>query len=178
METTNGIYYERRQRNVPLDSDERRVSVRRMQNRSFPIDRRRLAMEVRRFERDPLEIPVLLKTEEAEHSCYTQNISPGGISILSLANVDVGSASTLRFYLVDSPGMKVAGQVVYCRPVELKGSRLYLVGIKLWGINDVEKEMLKSSIEKNHARRLSSGNRLLSIHIVMEKETTKASNTF
>lgn len=166
METMNGIYYERRQKNIRPETDERRIFTRRRQNSPFLTDRRRLASEVRRSEREPLEIPVLLKVEGREHSGYTQNINLGGISIFSQSKVEAGSALTLRFYMVDFPGMKVAGQVIYCRQVDLKGS--YSLGIKFWGINDIEREMLKSAIHKHDTRILAHGNKLLSIHIAIE----------
>ena len=75
-------FYERRKETKPVGVDKRQIAERRAQEKAISPEQRRLASQIRRYEREAFKIPVRLKMQEQEVSGYTHDMSPELVSIL------------------------------------------------------------------------------------------------
>src|SRR5579862_7687971 len=91
-------FYERRNGGKLVEFSNRRIAQRRNgQEPASAEQRRRLATQIRRYEREAFRIPVRLKIEGNEVSGFTHDISPEGILVFTGIALRSGMPMSLRF---------------------------------------------------------------------------------
>jgi 3-oxoacyl-[acyl-carrier-protein] synthase-3 len=149
MDMSATLFYERRKEGKPIVFQDRRIVQRRKQESMIPQEHRRLASQVRRYERDVFKIPVRLKIQETEISGFTQDVCPEGLLVFSDTALRPGAPMALKFSFGEHLCyLHISGQVVFCRTSVGDGSTLHAIGIKFSGIRDFEKKILTSAIEE------------------------------
>ncbi|HLB02782.1 MAG TPA: PilZ domain-containing protein [Nitrospiria bacterium] len=142
-------FYERRREISPVDFYNRRITERRREEFTVSQEHRRLASQVRRYERDTFKIPVWLQIQGREICGYTHDISPEGLLVFIDRVLNAGTAMTLKFsFGTNVCHLNVSGQVVFCRLVEKEGSPWQAVGIKFSAIREFEKTILTSAVQE------------------------------
>jgi len=140
---TTMTYYERRKENKPTEFSDRRIAHRRNQEKAISQEHRRLASQVRRYEREAFKIPVRLKFQEKEISGFTQDICPEGLLVFTDTALSPGMPMTLKFSFGEHVcHLNISGQVVFCRSTEHEGPTQHAIGIKFSGVRDFEKKIL------------------------------------
>lgn len=148
MITEASTFYERRKRIIGIDFNDRRVAERRVDQKVGSPERRRLASQVRRYERDDIRIPVRLQAYGVEVSGSTENISLEGILIYSNAALETGTATNLQFSFGEGVCYtNIVGQVVSCRLVENHKLSCHAIGIRFNAIRDFESKILNAVIQ-------------------------------
>lgn len=159
------LFYERRQREVSISYPDRRKKERRKGHQSDLVDnqkvqssncieaihpeKRRLASQIRRYEREIFKIPVHLKIEKKEISGYTHDISPEGLLIYSDAILTLGTPLSLQFSFGENLCyLNISGQVVFCRKAENNDSSVYTMGIRFSAIREFERKILISAVQE------------------------------
>jgi len=142
-------FYERRKESRPVDFYNRRIAERRRQKIAASQEHRRLASQIRRYERETFKIPVWLQVQGREICGFTHDISPEGLLVFIDKVLSSGTPMTLKFSFGASVcHLNVSGQVVFCRLVEKEGSPWQAVGIKFSAIRDFEKKILTSAVQE------------------------------
>jgi 8-amino-7-oxononanoate synthase len=169
MSTTT--YFERRKEQLEIDFKDRRNSERRSRNQTATPDRRRAASVLRRYERELLKIPVVLRVQGKEIPGVTEDFSPNGLKISSPVAIPSGTPMSLQFSFGDSVCyLNISGRVAFCLPPQsLEGQSGYLIGIKLSGVQEWEQKILISAIEEIGRNRSVNAKSLLSI--TLSKDT-------
>lgn len=166
METATLRFYERRKQSSLIDFNDRRMTERRKQDLTCSLDLRRLASQVRRYERNGFKIPVRLQIDGKEISGHTQNISSEGLLIFSDIALNPGTPMDLHFSFKEGVSfLKLSGRVVFCRFVEQDGSSQRALGINFSGIRDVEQMVLASAVRTYKDKNMPHDASLLSIDI-------------
>jgi 3-oxoacyl-[acyl-carrier-protein] synthase-3 len=143
------LYYERRKEEKPVDINKRNNGGRRNGGKTVASEQRRLASQIRRYEREGFKIPVRLKTSDGEVSGFTHDICPEGLLVFSETSLSPGSPLSLRFFFGESfCSLNISGQVLFCRLVEKEGAARHAIGMKFSGIRDFEKKMLASTVRE------------------------------
>jgi pyrroloquinoline quinone (PQQ) biosynthesis protein C len=116
---------------------------------AFSPERRRLASQERRYERDALRIPVLLQLQEKNISGCTRDITRGGLLVLSDTALRVGTPLILQCSFGEVCHLNLAGQVVYCRSTNgTAAPGPYAAGIKFAGLRNWEEKILSSALQE------------------------------
>jgi acyl-CoA dehydrogenase len=146
---TATVFYERRKVSRPIDFSNRRIVKRRKQEIAVSEEQRRLASQVRRYEREAFKIPVRLKVQEKEIAGYTHDVCPEGLLVFADTRLSAGTPMSLKFSFGEHVcHLNVSGQVVFCRLSEHGGKTRHAIGIKFSGVQDFEKKILTSAIEE------------------------------
>src|SRR3989304_3329234 len=94
---TSTTFYERRRQDLSLGINNRRAANRRSRHMPYSHDRRRLASQIRQYERESLKIPIRLQMGEETISGYTHNIGSGGLQVFCDPILRPGISVTLQF---------------------------------------------------------------------------------
>jgi len=141
------LFYDRRKEAKSVETNKRKNPDRRSQENEVLPEQRRLASQIRRYERDSFKVPVRLKTKDSEVSGYTQDISPEGLLVFSDVSLNPGTPMSLQFFFGEFFwALNISGQVLFCRLVGKEGTARHAIGIKFSGIRDFEKAILTSSV--------------------------------
>src|SRR5579884_340030 len=139
MITEVSTFYERRKNIIQIDFNDRRVAVRRADQRLISPERRRLASQIRRYEREHIRISVLLQTDGLEISGYTENISLEGLLFYGNTTIQTGTAIILQFSFGDNVCYaNMVGLVVSCRLTKNHKLPSHAIGIKFNGTRDFD----------------------------------------
>src|SRR3990172_12464904 len=142
-------FYERRNESRQVHFGDRRITQRRNHEKAVSLEHRRLASQIRRYERETFKIPVCLQVQGREICGFTHDISPEGLLVFIDRVLNAGTAMSLKFSFGENVcHLNVAGQVVFCRSVEKEGSPWQAVGIKFSAIRDIEKKILTSAVQE------------------------------
>ncbi len=141
-------FYERRRVPATIDCKDRRIAQRRTQVIAFSPDRRRLASQGRRYDREALPIPVLLRVQEKNVSGCTRDIARGGLLVLSDTALRVGTPLALQCSFGEVCHLNLSGQVVFCHPNGTASSGSFAAGIKFVGLRDWEQRILSSALQE------------------------------
>ncbi len=142
-------FYERRKESEHINFQDRRIIQRRKYEASISQEHRRLASQMRRYEREAFKIPVRLKVQDKEISGYTHDICPEGLLVFTDTAMSPGTPMALKFsFGRDVCHLNVSGQVAFCRSTENNGSNRHAIGIKFAGVRDFEKKILISAIQE------------------------------
>lgn len=137
-------FFERRRESLDINFDDRRKEDRRDKIISTDTQRRRLASQVRRYERERLRIPVCIKVGDKEIPGYTHDISPEGLSVYSDTALDVALSDsilmTLQFSFGNVCNLKIFGYIVSCREKT--------IAIKFSQIRDWEQKILSFAVKE------------------------------
>ena len=104
--------------------------------------------ERRRYERGPLGIPYRLRFQGKELSGYTEDISSGGLGLVSDPYLSLGTPLSLHFSFGNLCYLNISGQVVFCCLIERQGEPYHRLGIKFSASRDFDRKVLKSSIQE------------------------------
>jgi 3-oxoacyl-[acyl-carrier-protein] synthase-3 len=138
-------FYDRRKEKLLIDFPERRISKRRNGESTTAQERRRLAYQVRCYDREDLRVPICLNIKGKDVAGVTREISLAGLSIVSDTDLDVGTTMALRFSFGENLCyMDLLGEVVFCVLSNTNGR--FLVGIRFPVIRHWEQKLLKSII--------------------------------
>lgn len=175
MKSSGVAFFERRKAETPIGIINRRISERRSHEKPISSEHRRLASQVRRYEREPFKIPVRLEAAGKEISGYTHDISPEGLLVYSDIVLSTGAPMTLQFSFGENfCYLNVSGQVVFRRLVEKEGALTLATGIRFSGVRDFEQKMLTSVVQalkqNNKREEKSSLSVLLSKNIQGERQ--------
>jgi pyrroloquinoline quinone (PQQ) biosynthesis protein C len=133
---------------------------------SYSPERRRLASQVRRFERDSFKLPVYLKMDKKEMAGHTHNISPEGVMVFCEAALKPGTPMSLQFTFGSNICyLNVAGQVVFYRLMRNNGSTSQVMGIKFSAIRDWEQKILISAVQELRRGAVTQDKSLLTINV-------------
>lgn len=116
----------------------------RRSQKGFPFWRLHDLPQSRCLERGSLKIPVRLQIEGKEVVGYTQNISPGGLQVISTIALNAGTPLAVQCSFSEVGYLHVSGQVVYCRA---EGDNNHTIGIKFSALRDWEQKILSSAIQ-------------------------------
>lgn len=142
-------FYQRRKEVKPVDIDKRKNGGRRSEVKIVSPEQRRLASQIRRYEREAFKIPVRLKTTKGEVSGYTHDISPEGLLVFTETTLSPGTPMSLQFFFGERfCSLSISGQVLFCRLVEKNGAARHAIGMKFSGVRDFEKKILASSVKE------------------------------
>lgn len=172
MNTTG--FFERRQKNTPIDFFDRRTVQRRNQNGEAHIQRRRLASQTRRYQREPFKIDVRIAFKGKEYVGYTHDISPEGLLIFSEITLEVGTSASLQFLIGESfCRLNIPGQVLFCNPSENQPRRLNALRVKFAGMRDFEKKLLMSAVAELIVHSLTKEKSVLNVVVSEESSIPK-----
>ncbi len=142
-------FYERRNGSLAIDFNERRIAQRRNREKAASPEQRRLASQIRRYEREAFKIPVRLKIQEKEVSGYTHDISPEGLLVFSDTSLNRGTPLALNFTFGENVcHLNISGQVLFCRSVQKENQPQQAIGIKFSAIRDFEQKILTSAVQE------------------------------
>ncbi|HLC44878.1 MAG TPA: 3-oxoacyl-[acyl-carrier-protein] synthase III C-terminal domain-containing protein [Patescibacteria group bacterium] len=163
-------FYERRKENGPIAFDDRRLNQRRNQVQLVSEERRRLASQVRRYEREAFKIPVCLKVRDKEISGFTHNICPNGLLVFTDSVLRAGTPMTLQFSFGDNVCyLNIVGQVVFCLSPESEGGSLgQAIGIQFSAIREFERKILASAVEDLRQNPATQEKSLLNIFVAVD----------
>jgi ubiquinone/menaquinone biosynthesis C-methylase UbiE/esterase/lipase len=164
---TSTTFYERRKRDHSIEFGERRVFKRRYQRQNYISERRRLASQVRLYERESLPITVRLQGKGEKVSANAHDISPLGVRILGDVILSPGTSVALKFYFGDNVSyLCFPGQVIYCRSViNDEISDKCSIGIRFALSRPGEEEILISIIQDIRQRALKKQKAFVSVII-------------
>ena len=146
---TSIVFYERRKESKLVDFHDRRTVQRRKQEVGIVQDHRRLASQVRRYEREAFKIPIRLKLQDKEISGYTHDICPEGLLVFTDVALSPGAPMDLKFSFGENIcHLNISGQVVFCHLSQEGEAPRHSIGIKFSGIRDFEKSILTSVVEE------------------------------
>jgi 8-amino-7-oxononanoate synthase len=141
-------FYERREENKQVNFNNRRVKRRENHEKVLSPEQRRLASQVRCYEREAFKIPVRVELQGKDFSGYTHDVSPKGILVFSDARLSLGTPLELRFSLCQGVCyLNISGQVGFCRFAENGKSPRQAIGIKFSAIRDFEQKILISAVQ-------------------------------
>lgn len=141
-------FYERRKEIKPVDFD-RRVAQRRNKVNSIMVEQRRMASQIRRYEREGFKVSVRIKIQKIEIPGYTYNISPEGLLVISDIHLKPGTPTILQFSFGENvSSLNISGQVLLCRLFENGQSQKQAIVIKFPGIRSFEQKLLAASIQE------------------------------
>lgn len=146
MQGTEQLFYERRQKQAPINGHDRRIAHRRASWRSAITERRRLASQVRRYDRDTFRIPVHLHVGGETHAGFSEDISPEGLLFSSGISLRPATNLALDFQFgEDTCRLKVKAQVLFSRLAQKPISFRQAIGIKFLSLQDFERSILVSA---------------------------------
>lgn len=102
MNTLVPTFYERRKSILSIDFTDRRKVQRRRNEEATSLEKRRLISQIRRHEREMIEVPVCLQVDGKELTGHTHNISLGGLLIIINSSLAVGTPITAQFSFGES----------------------------------------------------------------------------
>ncbi|MGH7233248.1 MAG: aldehyde dehydrogenase family protein, partial [Nitrospiraceae bacterium] len=103
---------------------------------------------VRRYKRKSLHIPTCIRVQDSVITCQTEDISPGGLRVVSGVPLGLGTPLALKFSFGGNICyLNISGQVVYCLPVNQQDG-LDAVGIKFSDIQEWEQIILLSLVDE------------------------------
>lgn len=149
METKASVFFDRRQNVTPLNFSDRRTAARRGVAKSPLLERRRLASQTRRYERESIKIPISFLVEGKEIYGNTENISLGGI--LAYINCDdapltIGTPLTVQFSIGESIcHISISSQTIFCHSTSDQSAQT--VGIKFTAIRNFNEKILATLIQ-------------------------------
>jgi pyrroloquinoline quinone (PQQ) biosynthesis protein C len=142
-------FFERRRVPASIECKDQRIAKRRTQMIAFSPERRRLASQGRRYDRDALRIPVLLQIQEKNVSGCTRDITRGGLLVLSDTALRVGTPLALQCSFGEVCHLNLSGQVVFCHSTNGSASPgPYAAGIKFAGLRNWEERILSSALQE------------------------------
>ncbi|MDC4204277.1 MAG: PilZ domain-containing protein [Candidatus Manganitrophus sp.] len=148
MNTLVPTFYERRKSILSIDFTDRRKVQRRRNEEATSLEKRRLISQIRRHEREMIEVPVCLQVDGKELTGHTHNISLGGLLIIINSSLAVGTPITAQFSFGESfCFLNIVGQVVFCSPRGNDGSSQYVIGIKFSATRDIDQKILSTAIQ-------------------------------
>src|SRR5579863_5215482 len=117
MEPSGSLSFERRQRNDTVDFNNRRSGLdRRAMTRVFSVERRRRISQVRRYPRQVGGFSARLQLAGRSVEGRIENISVGGLSIVTDLAIERGTSVSLSFSVGGKIFFRsVPGDVIYCR---------------------------------------------------------------
>lgn len=175
MELT--AFYNRRREITSVGSD-RRLHQRRIETVSVAHERRRLASQIRRYEREAIHLPVRLSIRNREFSGDTLNISPAGLLMLSAADLAVGTPLGLRFSFVDNGCfLVIEGEVVFCLSSKTGERNGRETGIKFGGIGAFQQKLLASAVREFGQSAVARETSFLDIRVRPDTQHHEAAET-
>ncbi|MBI1822792.1 MAG: PilZ domain-containing protein [Nitrospirae bacterium] len=169
MSAGTAVFYERRKSIAPIDFTDRRRAERRSNLESPSSERRRLASQLRRFDREVIRIPVHLHVDGKEISGHTQNISLSGLLILISDPLPAGTPVTLQISFGESfCYLNISGQVVFCSAGKNNGTNHYISGIKFSAIHDFDQKILSTAIHALKQNTITEGKSSVSVTIAKD----------
>lgn len=164
------VFYERRKEVSPVDLECRETRDRRDCIVDSPApDRRRLATQIRRHEREEFQIPVTLKMNQREFKAVTHDVSPSGFLLISDSPIAPGTPMSLRFSFGDNVCyLNVSGQVAFSQLCWNGTPDKYANGIKFSAIRNWEQEILNSAVRKLKEDFFSQGESILTIIVAKD----------
>lgn len=148
MNTQVSMSYERRKNILPIDFSDRRKIQRRINVGTVLHERRRLAAQIRQYERESIHIPVRLHIDCKETLGETQNISAGGLLIVINTFLPTGTNIRLQFSFGESVCyLSIIGQVVFCYSGNPNESTQYMIGIKFSAVHNFDQKILNTIIQ-------------------------------
>ncbi len=157
--TTQVMYYERRKDDSNSQINDRRLGDRRKVFQPFYPERRRLSSQVRHHERETIKIPVEIVEKTRAISGHTEDISLGGLRILTDFKIPSGTPLDLEFrFNGDVCSVKMPGRVIYTRYVQKNEQLHTIVGIIFSNSGNFEKKILALAVHalKNNSASKSS----------------------
>ncbi|MCI0528565.1 MAG: PilZ domain-containing protein, partial [Nitrospira sp.] len=146
---STAVFYDRRKEFKSIDFTDRRVDQRRLQEMPISQEHRRLASQVRRYEREAFKIPVRLQVQGIEITGHTHDICPEGLLVFTDTPLSTGVPMSLKFSFGEHVcHLNVSGQAVFCRSFVEAESSLHATGIKFSGIRDFEKNILTCAVQE------------------------------
>src|SRR5438105_4288735 len=99
----------------------------------------------RSLERCNLKIRFRLQKEGKEVEGYSQNISPGGLQVISTIALNAGTPLAVQCSFGEVGYLTVSGQVVYCRADR---EHNHTIGIKFSALREWEEKILTSAVQE------------------------------
>lgn len=121
--------------------------------------------ERRRYERGSLGIPYRLRFQGKELSGYTEDISSGGLGLVSDPYLSLGTPLSLHFSFGNLCYLNISGQVVFCCLIERQGQPYHKLGIKFSASRDFDRKILNSSIQELQQSPAAQKTSLLNIFV-------------
>jgi ubiquinone/menaquinone biosynthesis C-methylase UbiE/esterase/lipase len=158
-------FFERRKQDLSIDFIERRIIGRRYQRQDCISERRRLATQVRVYEREFLPIKVRLQGSGEKVTANAHDISPVGVHISGDVVLNPGTSVVLKFYFGDNVSyLCFPGRVIYCRHSNYDEiSSKHSIGIGFSLSRPGEEEILISIIQDIRQRATTQQEALVSL---------------
>jgi len=121
-----------------------------------------------------LKIPVRLRTQEKEISCFTQKISGEGIQVVSDTPLSEGTPLDLQCSFGGVCYLNLAGQVVSCQPLEAGISTSLVTTVKFAGLREWERKILDSVVVELKGNADTLGKSMLTIDIAKDSLALEA----
>lgn len=174
---TSTLYYERRKGSEGVDFSDRRIAQRRNVAKAISPEQRRLASQIRRYERETFKIPVRLRLQEKEIFGYTHDISPEGLLVFTNIALNPGIRMALRFSFGENVcHLNISGQVLFSRSVMKEKSQQQAIGIKFSAIRDFEQKILTSAVQELKQNGSSREKSLLTIVVSTDTPAQEAAD--
>ncbi len=106
------------------------------------------APPLRSSNRQPVRIPILLHTGDHKIAGRTENLSSGGLRLITETGLRPGSPLALRCTFGDVCHLNLSGLVAYCLPTTCRGRQFFAVGIKFTAVRIWERQILTSAIQE------------------------------
>jgi 3-oxoacyl-[acyl-carrier-protein] synthase-3 len=117
----------------------------RLSQKDLPSRRRLDFAQSRSLERYNVKIRFRLQKEGKEVVGYSQNISPGGLQVISTIVLNAGTPLAIQCSFGEVGYLNVSGQVVYCR-ADIHDN--HTIGIKFSALRDWEEKILTSAVQE------------------------------
>lgn len=134
-----------------------------------------LTREARRYERNALQIPVLVQVNGDTVFCRSQDMTPGGLRILSRTAVSSGTPLELKFRFGDVCYLNIAGRVVFCLSDGAANGREMEIGITFSALRDWEQMVLLSAFKELKESAVTREKSVLTIVVSMDRLAVEAS---
>src|SRR5438105_630826 len=117
----------------------------RLSQKDLPSRPRLDLAQSRSLERCNLKIRFRLQKEGKEVEGYSQNISPGGLQVISTIALNAGTPLAVQCSFGEIGYLNVSGQVVYCRADRDDN---HMIGVKFSALRDWEEKILTSAVQE------------------------------
>ncbi len=108
----------------------------------------------------------------------TQDISPGGLLLISKLSLTPGTPLTLRFRFGGACHLNISAQVTFCVTAQQPRSKCYSVGIKFAGIRDWEQLILLSALKEIKEAAVTRRTSLLTISVSNDRLASEAADYY
>lgn len=151
METKASVFFDRRQNVTLINFNDRRLAQRRSMEKLPSAEQRRLASQMRQYEREGIKIPISLSVEGRELYGNTENISLGGLFAYIDGNdipLTAGTPLIVQFSFGEGVcHISLSSQVIFCRLARKEQPTQQAIGIKFTAIRNFEQRILANLIQ-------------------------------